>query len=94
MALTITVIKSAVSEQMDKLWNITLHMKLFDGSTDIVFEQDFSIRYRTGEDIANKESGIQLMMQDAIDDYKAEQVIFDHAKMDTMVTNLNNNLVG
>ncbi len=94
MALTITVIKSAVSEQMDKLWNITLNMKLFDGSTEEIFNQDFSIRYRTGENIANKESGIQLMMQDAINDYKAEQVIFDHAKMDTMVTNLNNNLVG
>ena len=94
MALAIEVTKETVSEQMDKLWNITLNMKLFDGSTEIVFEQDFSTRYRTGEDIANKESEIQIMMQDAIDDYKAEQVIFDHAKMDTVVTNLNNNLVG
>ncbi len=94
MALTIEVTKETVSEQMDKLWNITLNMKLFDGSTGAIFNQDFSIRYRTGEDIADKESEVQLMMQDAIDDFKAEQVIFDHAKMDTMVTNLNNNLVG
>ena len=94
MALTIEVTKETVSEQMDKLWNIILKLKLFDGSTEIIFEQDFSTRYRTGEDIANKESEIQIMMQDAIDDYKAEQVIFDHAKMDTIVTNLNNNLVG
>ncbi len=94
MALTIEITKETVSEQMDKLWNITFNMKLFDGSTEVVFEQDFSTRYRTGEDIADKESEVQTMMQDAIDDYKDEQVIFDHAKMDTMVTNLNNNLVG
>ncbi len=94
MALTIEVTKSTVLEQMDKLWNISFNMKLFDGSTEIVYEQDFSTRYKTGEDISDKESEVQTMMQDAIDDYKDEQVIFDHAKMDTVVTNLNNNLVG
>ncbi len=96
MALIIEVTKVSVTEQMNKLWNITLKLRLLDDvpEPDVeVLNQDFSIRYRTGEDIEDKESKIQVMMQEAIDDYNAEQVIFDHAKMDTMVTNLNNNLV-
>lgn len=93
MALTVVVTKVSVLEQMDKLWNITLNMKLLESAVE-VFNKDYPIRYRTGEDIADKESKMQTMMQEDIDDYKAEQVIFDHAKMDTMVTNLNTNLVG
>ncbi len=96
MALIIEVTKISVKEQMDKLWNITLKLRLLDDipEPDVeVFNQDFSIRYRTGEDIANKENKLQAMMQKAIDDYKNEQVIFDHSKTDTIVTNLNNNLV-
>lgn len=96
MALTIQVTKISVLEQMDKLWNITLKLRLLDDIPDPnveVFTKNYSIRYRTGEDIADKEAKIQVMMQDDIDDYKTEKVIFDHAKMNTMVTNLNNNLV-
>ncbi len=96
MALTVEVTKVAVTEQMDKLWNITLKLRLLDDvpEPDVeVLNQDFSIRYRTGEDIANKEADLQIRMQETIDDYKDEQVIFGHAKTDTIVTNLNNNLV-
>ncbi len=96
MALIVEVTKVSVTEQMDKLWNIVLKLRLLDDVPDPdveVFNRNYSIRYRTGEDIANKEAKLRVTMQEAVDDYKAEQVIFDHAKMDTMVTNLNNNLV-
>ncbi|KKM22151.1 hypothetical protein LCGC14_1628200 [marine sediment metagenome] len=93
MPLTVEVTKVSVTEQMNKLWNITLKLRLLDITVE-VFDKDFSIRYRTGEDIAAKEAKLQIIMQEAIDDYKAEQVIFDHTKTDTIVTNLNNNLVG
>ncbi|KKM27732.1 hypothetical protein LCGC14_1571770 [marine sediment metagenome] len=92
MALTVVVTKVSVLEHMEKLWNITLNLQILDDAVE-VHNENFPIRYRTGEDIADKEAKVQAMMQEAIDDYKAEQVIFDHAKMDTMVTNLNNNLV-
>ena len=92
MALTVTVTPVSVSKQMEKLWNATLKLKIFDDAVE-VYDQDFSVRYREGEDIADKELKFQIKMQKAIDDYKAEQVIFTHAKMNTMVTNLNNNLV-
>ncbi len=96
MALIIEVAKISVTEQMDKLWNITLKLRLLDDVPDPdveVLNKNYSIRYRTGEDIADKEAKIQAMMQEDINDYKSEQVIFDHTKMDTMVTNLNSNLV-
>ena len=93
MALTITVTKASVTEQMDKLWNVALNLTCLDAAVEVI-NRDFSIRYRMGEDLADKESKIQAMMQEAIDEYNAEQVIFDHAKMDTIVTNLNNNLTG
>lgn len=92
MALTVIVTKVSVLEQMEKLWNITLNLQILDDTIE-VHNKDFSIRYRTGEDIADKEAKIQAMMQETINDYKSEQVIFDHTKMDTMVTNLNSNLV-
>lgn len=92
MALTVIVTKVSVLEQMEKLWYITLNLQILDDAVE-VHNENFPIRYRTSEDIADKETKVQAMMQEAIDDYKAEQVIFDHAKMDTMVTNLNNNLV-
>ncbi len=92
MALTKTVTPISVKKQMDKLWNVALSLQIFDDAIE-VYNQTFSIRYREGEDIADKELKFQVKMQKAIDDYKAEQVIFTHAKMDTMVTNLNNNLV-
>ena len=93
MALSTLVTPISIKQQMDTLWNVTLNLIIFDDAVE-VYNQDFSVRYREGEDIANKESKFQIKMQKAIDDYKAEQVIFTHAKMDTMVTNLNNNLVG
>ncbi|KKK53452.1 hypothetical protein LCGC14_3094650 [marine sediment metagenome] len=92
MALTKTVTPISVKKQMDKLWNVALSLQIFDDAVE-VYNQNFSVRYREGEDIADKELKFQAKMQKAIDDYKAEQVIFTHAKMNTMVTNLNNNLV-
>ncbi len=92
MALVATVTPVSVSKQMEKLWNVTLNLKIFDDAIE-VYNQEFSVRYREGEDIADKELKFQTKMQKAIDGYKAEQVIFTHTKMDTMVTNLNNNLV-
>lgn len=93
MALVITVIKKEVSLQQDKLWNIILNMICTDAAVEVI-NQDFSTRYRTGDDIDDKTAGLFADMQAVIDEYNAEQVVFDHAKMDTLVTYLNSNLAG
>ena len=91
MALVPTVTKVSVKEAMDKMWNITLNLSVMDGAVEVI-NQDFSLRYRQGQDIEIKVKAILADMQEAIDDYKTEQVYFNHANLDTAVTYLNNNL--
>lgn len=93
MALTIQVSKKSVDLLMPKLWTVTLNLTCLDGGEEVI-NQDFSKRYRTGQDLADLEAKYQKDMQKTIDDYKAEQVIFNHAKLDMAVINLNINLEG
>lgn len=93
MSLTISVTKKAVSKTMDGLWNITLNLSCADGATKVI-DQDFSMKYRTGQDPEVQVKKIQGDMQAAISEYKAEQVLMNHAKLDSAVTYLNANLVG
>jgi hypothetical protein len=88
MALTALVTKKAVSKVMPKLWNITLTMVLTEDSTE-VFQSDYSVYYRTGDNIASKENNLMAQMQTDIDKYKSEQNIFNNAQLDTVVTNIN-----
>lgn len=91
MALTPTVTKKSVTQSMNKMWNITLNLSVMDG-VDEVINKDFNLRYRTGQDVAVRVKTIGVEMQDEIDSYKGEQVIFNHAQLDTAVTWINNNL--
>lgn len=109
MAFQIEVTKVSVSEQMEKLWNIRLNLTcwpdgvvkeypvIVDGILDMknaIIYQDFSARYRNGQNIQTKVQVLFEQMQEAIDDYKGEQQIFDASQLDTAVTWLGNNLVG
>lgn len=85
------VIKVSVRQQMPKLWNITLKLKLMDGDTELL-SKDFSERYRTGQAIAEIVGRFQEDMQEAIDNYKAEQNIFTAAQLDNAIAQLQNSL--
>lgn len=93
MALLIVVTKKKVSLQMPKLWNIMLNMVCTDATVEVI-NQNFSAKYRTGDNIDNKTAQLRKQMQATIDEYNVEQQIFDHAKMDDLVTYLNANLTG
>ncbi len=93
MALTLTVEKRSVTETMDKMWSIVLNLSILDG-TEAVIDKDFTLKYRSGQDVEEKVKALLKEMQEAIDDYKSEQAIFNHTKLDTAVTYLNNNLTG
>jgi len=92
MALTINISKVSVSKQMEGLWNITLNLKC-DDTTEVI-NQDFSIRYRTGQDITEVINKIQNKMQKCINDYKSERQIFNHQKLDDAIVTLQENLIG
>ena len=85
---TVIVTKKEVSQQLVGLWNITLNMVCEESSVEVL-NQDFNVRYRTGQDIEVKAKELEEQMQDAIDEWNAEQVIFDHSKLADAVTYLN-----
>jgi len=93
MALVITVSKVSVREELDKLWSITINLTCTDGGQEVI-NKDFSVRYRPGQNISQKVQILLEKMQEAIDDYKSEQQIFNASQLDTAVTYLQNNLVG
>lgn len=91
MAIVVTVTKKSVSLTQTSLWNITLTLTITDGAT--VINTDFSEKYRTGQLVSSITSKFITVMQTEIDKYKAEQVIYNHAQLDTAVTNIKNGLV-
>lgn len=87
MALTVLVTKKAVSTVMPKLWTIILTMTLSEEGTEVL-QSDYSIQYRTGDNIITKEEALRAQMQTGIDNYISEQTIFNHAQLDTVVANI------
>ena len=92
MALTILVTKKSVTQSQDGLWSITLNLACKDGVPEVI-NQDFSMRYKTGQDIGLVVKKVQEEMQRVINYYKSSQFIFNHAKLATAITYLNSNLV-
>lgn len=93
MALIILVTKKSVTQVQEGLWNITLNLICNDGVPEVI-NQDFSMRYKTGQDVEVVVKKIQEEMQKVINYYKSSQFIFNHAKLATAITYLNTNLGG
>ena len=87
MTLAMTVSKKSVTKVMDKLWNITMNLTLTDDGKEVI-NNDYSVRYRTGDNVQAKEKTIADMMQADIKKYKSEQQIYLAAALDTAVTNV------
>jgi len=93
MALAIQVTKGAVRLKEPDTYYITVNMVVTDDSVEVL-NQSFECNYNPGQDPETEVRSLRTKMQRAIDNYKAEQVIFNHAKFATAVTWLNNNLTG
>lgn len=93
MALTILVTKKSVAQHTDGLWNITLNLVCTDVAVEVINE-DFSIRYKLGQDIELVVKKAKEDMQRVINYYKSCQVIFNHAKLAAALIYLNINLEG
>ena len=92
MTVSVTVTKKSVTKDMDKLWNVSMNMILTDETVEVI-NKDYSIRYRTDDDIGEKTSQLIEQMQVDIDMYKAEQAIFVNAQLDTAVSTVQAGLV-
>jgi len=93
MPLTILITKKSVTQSQEGLWKITLNLACKDGVPEVI-NQDFSVRYKTGQDIEVVVKKTQEEMQRVINFYKSSQVILNHAKLATAIIYLNSNLVG
>lgn len=91
MALTANVTKTAVSLRMPKMWAITLTLVLQETGVDVL-TQSFTENYKLGHSISALAGRFLVKMQAAIDRYKSEQVVLDHADLDAVVVGLNGNL--
>ena len=87
MALSVTVSKKSVSEDMPKMWRITLNMTLTDNGVEVL-NRYYSVRYRTGDSISAKVTKFIALMQADIDTYKSEQNIFTSTQLDQAVINI------
>jgi hypothetical protein len=92
MALNCMITKKSVLKQQDKLYNITVNLSLKDDTTEVL-NQDFSIRYRTGDNVATKKTELQTKIQAVIDNYKAEQVLFNATAFTTLCSQIQTGLV-
>ena len=91
MALSVSINKKSVTLLQEKLCSVTVTMSLKSDGTEVM-NRDFSVRYRTGENIANKKAELQAKIQHAIDVYKAEQILNNAAAFANMCQQIQNDL--
>lgn len=92
MALTITETKKRVTRVMPGQWNITRNLVFKEDGVEVL-TKDFTLSYKTGDDITLLAVKFLKVEQEAIDIYEGEQAILKNPKMDQMTTYLNANLV-
>lgn len=90
--LTVEISKDSVTNTMPKAWNISLMVKLKEDSV-IVLEQTVSEDFKTGNNVSDIRNALQEKAQAVIDKYKSEVAIFNHASLDSLVTDIHNGLV-
>lgn len=89
---TIDVTKVGVRLTQLGQYAVTLHLSCLDGTTEVL-AGDFTVEHKTGGNVTNEVNAVKAAMQAAIDNYKAEQVIYNSATLDNAVTALKNGLV-
>lgn len=85
--LTKIVTKKNVELAQKDLYYITINLILKEETTEVL-NMDFSKKYRTGDIIGGLVNKFVKSIQEEIDAYKAEQVIYNHAQMDTAIINI------
>ena len=92
MALTLQISKKAVSKVRPRMWNITMNLVLLDDLVEVL-NKDYSVKFRTGDVMKDKEIEFAKMMQADINKYKAEQNILTSTTFDNAVANVTAQLV-
>jgi len=91
MALSTVVTKKSVSLLAAGQYQITLNMQYLDDAV-VLLDQDFTEHYHNSQTPASVFVVFKAKMQEAISQYKAEQVIYNASALDTAVTTLQSTL--
>ncbi len=92
MALTAIVTKKSVNKTLDGRYNISFNLNLKNDTVEAL-NLDYSCRYKIGENVSSKLALIIADMQKAINDYKAQKVVFNSTVLDSAVTTIQNGLI-
>jgi len=91
--MIIEITKKSVKKAMPKLYSITLNLVCKEGLIEVI-NQDFTQKYRTGQNINDIVSKFKTEMQESIDAYKEETQIYSATQFDTAIVTLKNSLIG
>ncbi len=93
MPLTATVTKVSVEGAEENIHNITLNLKVNDGTSDVI-DKDFTVEYKMShDDRPTLRRELIDKMQDEIDVYKNHKDIDDSAALATDITTIQSSLV-
>lgn len=93
MALTATVTKVSVTGAEEDIHDITLNLKVNDGTSDVI-DEDFTVEFKVSHDSRDvlKQELIDKM-QKKIDVYKNHKTIDDSAALASDITTIQSSLV-
>ena len=83
-----TITKQSVTKINDSDYTVTIHAVFQNDAAETVIEKDYSERYYSAFYVDVVKAKLQAQMVVDWDQYVAEQVIFDAAQFDTMVSEI------
>jgi len=92
MALEVTVTKKSASKDSTGIYSISMNLVLTDDAVEVI-NQDFAQVHNSANNISVARDEIMTRMQDAIDEYKENKVVYDSVAFTNAVTYINENLV-
>ena len=93
MALEITVTKKSVTQVMLGAFNVTLNLTCTESGAEVI-NQDFTVLYKSGTPVQRVIDAMKLKMQEAINAWKAADVINDSTALANALTTIKNGLAG
>lgn len=92
MVLEATVTKQSASKDATGIFSISMNLVLTDDAVEVI-NQDFAQVHNSANNISVARNEIMARMQDAIDEYKENLVVYNSAAFTDAVTYINENLV-
>lgn len=89
--MTVIITKISVNEAMPGLYYITLKLEIVEGV--VLYSNNFTVKHRIGNPVADTVNKFKNLMQADIDKYKREIQIFNASSFNTAIITLQGQLV-